>query len=63
MTPAAQNIVNYMMMKLSGCKYLYRTIVSGCYDVAIDSGLTVPFEDKEEIIDEFFRLLEETNTH
>ena len=61
LTPEANTMLHYMIGKLSSCKYIYRSIASGCYDVGINDGLVVPFESKDEILDEFFRIMNEIN--
>jgi hypothetical protein len=53
-------VVSRILAEVSGCKYLYRSIVSGAFVACVtDYGMAKPAETKDEIIDEVFRVLNE----
>ena len=53
-----QVVLGRMVRELMNCKYVYRTIVSGCYDACIDNyGLDEPEESKSVIVDKAIEIL------
>ncbi len=50
-------IISFMMRKLSGCKYCYRSTVEGCFAAAVENYGFNASENKEEVIDEVILML------
>jgi hypothetical protein len=58
MTQEARKLMAFVIRELSTLKYGYKTIVEGCYDVAIQKyKFAVPIESKAEIVNKVIECL------
>lgn len=58
MSEEARRIIFFMCKELSTCKYVYESIVEGCYDTASNNHkMIVPIETKEWIVKKVISVL------
>lgn len=52
MSNEKQRIMRYILRSLGHCNYLYRSIIDGCYEAAVNNAhYKIPPEGKEDVID------------
>lgn len=62
MSPEANRVLTYMVKNLVSCSYIYRSIAEGCYLTAVENnGMERPAESMDEVITEFFSIMESLN--